>query len=184
MDVFWISQSIVSLILVLLCGFLLLVSIIKLISLFKAARLSDLPDLYPANQVLHNTHHHSGTSSVGSPFSVGQDTPSSGPSRDSELGTCPLDRPVTSHSVPRSTSARTVSGITRSGAAVASQKVGRGHSVHGPQLSARPGPSQASEQSRQPDTQFKSHSDIFEVELLEAHERGRTPDEFKHFLTR
>ena len=33
-------------------------------------------------------------------------------------------------------------------------------------------------------TQFKSHSDIFEVELLEAHERGHTPNAFKHFLTR
>ena len=97
MDLFWIPQSIVSFILVLVIGFFLLLSIIKLVSLFKAARLSDLPDIIPipADQVRHNFNHRSGASSVGSPISVGQDTPRSGPSRDSELGTCPLDRPVT-----------------------------------------------------------------------------------------
>ena len=163
-----------------------MLSIIKLVSLLKAARLSDLPDIIPipADIVRHNSNHHSGAFSVGSTFSVGQGTPRGGPNRDSELGTCPPDRPVTDYSVPRSTGARTVSGISRSGAGVASQKVGRGQSVQGLQPSARPGTSQAREQVRQPDTQSQSHPDIFKIDLFDAHNGGRTPDAFRHFLTR
>ena len=67
MDLFWIPQSIVSFILVLAIGFLLLVSIIKLVSLFKAARLSDVHDVIPISSdlVRHNYNQHTGAFSVG-----------------------------------------------------------------------------------------------------------------------
>ena len=185
MDLFWIPQSIVSFILVLAIGFLLLVSIIKLVSLFKAARLSDVPDVIPISSdlVRHNYNHHTGTFSVGPILSAGQGTPRSGSTRDSELGTCPQGRPVTENSVPRSTGARTVSGISRTGAGVASLKVERGQSVQGFQPIARPGTSQGREQVRQPETQTQSHPDIFKTDLFDIHNGGRTPDAFKHFLT-
>ena len=97
MDLFWIPQSIVSFILVLVIGFFLLLSIIKLVSLFKAARLSDLPDIIPipADIIRHYSNNHSGAFSVGPTLSAGQGTPRGGPIRDSELGTCPPGRPVT-----------------------------------------------------------------------------------------
>ena len=184
MDLFWIPQSIVSFILVLAIGFLLLVSIIKLVSLFKSARLSDVPDIIPisSNLVRHNYNQHTGAFSVGPSHSAGQSTPRSGSARDSELGTCPQGRLVAENSVSRSTGARTVPGISRTNAGGASLKVERGQTVQGFQSIAKPGTSQGREQVRQPETQSQSHSDIFKIDLSDIHNGGRTPDAFRHFL--
>ena len=179
MDLFWIPQSIISFILVLTIGFLLLVSIIKLIYLFKSARLADIPDIIPisSNLVRHNYNQHTGAFSVGPP-STDQSTPRSGLARDSELGSCPKGRPVAVNSVSRSTGARTVPGVSRTNAGGASLKIERGQTVHTFQ-SARPGTSQERVLVRQPETQSP---DIFKIDLSDIHNGGRTPDAFRHFL--
>ena len=183
MDLFWIPQSIISFILVLTIGFLLLVSIIKLISLFKSARLVDIPDIIPisSNLVRHNYNQHTGAFSVGPP-SADQSTPRGGLVRDSELGSCPKGRPVAVNSVSRSTGARTVPGVSRTNAGGASLKIEKGQTVQTFQSIARPGTSQEREQVRQPKTQSQSHPDIFKIDLSDIHNGGRTPDAFRHFL--
>ena len=70
-----------SLILVLLCAFLLLVSIIKLITLFVASNLTYLPDLIPLEQVSYNNHPQFDASSVGAPYFAGSDTSVGSPGR-------------------------------------------------------------------------------------------------------
>ena len=179
MDLFWIPQSIISFILVLTIGFLLLVSIIKLISLFKSARLVDIPDIIPisSNLVRHNYNQHTGAFSVGPP-SADQSTPRGGLVRDSELGSCPKGRPVAVSSVSRSTGASAVPGVSRTNAEVASLKIERGQTAHTFQ-SARPGTSQERVLVRQPETQSP---DIFKIDLSDIHNGGRTPDAFRHFL--
>ena len=180
MDLFWIPHSIISFIRVLTIGFLLLVSIIKLISLFKSARLADIPDIIPisSNPVRHNYNQHTGAFSVGPSHSAGQSTPRSSSARDSELGSCPKGRPVAVNSVSRSTGARTVPGVSRTNAGGASLKIERGQTAHTFQ-SARPGTSQERVLVRQPETQSP---DIFKIYLSDIHNGDRTPDAFRHFL--